>query len=429
MYPTGNAAVLTDAGVFYGNTQQGQHHLTLGERTNLFTILEGAARAFHNEEGVVLVQTSVAELERGATTQPGRDLESLDKVWKFTALRPWTTFVRRSDRTILHVGMLGDIKESPGPLLKGAQNEQDMAWRLARYHQLTGASWRATAGVSACAAIRDRYTDPRKGYQPLWHLNEPGIKGLRAAGPLHWQALVGQPEPGAPGAVHVWDVNAMYLAGLRNAEVAWGPLVRTGPTLFDPKWPGWWEIDVAHVPAELYDGKTRPPVFPTTSIHKRTAWLTTPVVKYLADLECQPDVLDSWTCDNPHPVFRAYAEKLMAARLGQLGPIGTCGPALKRTYAEAVGMMARDGGSIQRVDWAATGIDLSRVNFLRRLAKLNVTGARIVRISVDAVYVYCSGEVKDMVGSALGVGDGAGTFKYQEGYTVNAYLAKFGRGR
>ena len=415
-YRTETAVVLSTEGVYYGS---GLYHPLSGhvDLGNLPAVLEGAGRVFNDHEGVCMIDVDQDTARKS--------LGNLPDGWRAPGeLRDWTTFVRSQTRTIVHVGLMRS--DRLGPLLEGHQGPADVAWRLGRYQALTGTPWRISAGVSACAALRDQYNDPRPGRQPLWRYQPP--RQCRSVGPLIWRAPQ-QPDPDDPGTVMVYDVNAQYLAALKNVKVGWGALEQQGiATVFDPKQPGFWEIDVASIPRELYDGQTRPPLFPASYIHKGAVWLSTDVVKAVGEYigPGSIDVMDAYVSDNPAPITRKYAERLTAARAGDLGPLGPASFAIKRSYAELIGMMAREGGSIDRRDWAAGGIDLARCNLLRRLQRAyGLPGVRLLATQTDAAYFLCHGtEWRDKLPMAIGVGSGPGTFRFVESLTVAEYRAK-----
>jgi hypothetical protein len=412
-YPTPKAVALSPDGVFYDT---GRAH-PLSERLDLDDIgavLNGAALAFRGEEGVVMLDTLMP------TTAPGPE-------WTYTHLRPWTTFTREEDQQVLHVGWWPELGKAHklGPLLDGCANLAEVAVRLGRYHALTGTPWRYTAGVTGCAALRARYTDPRPGRQPFWH-HRP-VKGVRGSGPLIWSCPK-QPDRDLAGSVFMFDINAMYLAGIRNGRVAWGTLKRHQSGNFDPDWAGYWEIDTARIPAELLDGAERPPIFPRSHIHEGAVWVTTPMAKYVGELIGSLDVLDAYVCENAATVGRTFAERIMAARNGDFGDVGETGLALKRTYAETVGMVAREGGSIWRPDWSHTWMDLSRVNMLRRTDRLGgYHDVWPIAVQTDAAY-YFVGDGCDLtperMAEVLGVGTAPGTFKNALTLTVPEYRAK-----
>jgi hypothetical protein len=408
-YPTPRAVVLTSAGVFYDNGRR--HPLSARlDLNDLGAVLTGAAMAFRGGEGVIIIDAPMP------TSAPAG--------WKYSELKPWTTFT--GNASVIHVGWLPELDSTNklGPLLEGHQGPADLASRLGRYHQLVGVAWRYTAGVSGCAALRARFTDTKQGSQPLWRHKLPA--GLRGAGPLVWRGK-DQPEQGAPGSVHVFDINAMYLAGMKNAQLAWGPLVRYSGG-FDHRFPGFWELATASLPAELLDGTKRPPVV-ADRLRKGSVWVTTPVAKYLGEVTSL-DVLDAWISENPQTIARPLAERWIAARQGDFGPLGPVAPALKRTYTETVGMVAREGGSIQRIDWSATWGDLARTNMLRRVDRVGERfGLWPVAVQTDAVY-YVQPSPGDpgrvTLAEVLGEGTAPGTFKYEGALTVDQYRAKLG---
>src|ERR1700754_2318242 len=413
-YPTPKAIVLTPAGVFYdtGRTHPVSGALNLG---NLRHVLAGAESAFRQTGGGVMIVD---------TPMPTPDnVPELDG-WTFTTIKAWTTFV--SADAVIPLGFLPDVMKTPGPLLHGHQGPADIAYRLGRYQELVGVPWRYTAGVSASAYVRDRYTDPRPGAQPLWR--HEGPKGIRGAGPLIWRAAE-LPDRADPRPVAMFDINAMFLAALGNARLAWGALQHTGPCAFDPSWPGYWEIDAADIPAELIDGKTRPPIIRAQRVSRGAVWLTTPTAKYLADLVGSITVVDSWTSANGQTVLRPFADRLKQVRAGQWGHVGKLDTAIKRSYSELVGLMARAGGSIYRPDWSNAVADLARANFMRRLDRaFDLTGIRPFEVRTDAAYFLIKPDEIDgmpaWLGTALGVGTGPGTFKKPVLSTVAEHEAK-----
>ena len=139
------------------------------------------------------------------------------------------------------------------------------------------------------------------------------------------------------------------------------------------------------------------------------------------------DVLDAYVCENSAPIARVFAERLMSARRGDLGPVGPTQPALKRTYAEVVGMIARKDGSISRTDWAATWQDTARANMLRRAEKVGkALGLWPVAVQTDALYYAAPAGAgpEILVVEHLGVGSAPGLFKYQGALTVAEYRDK-----
>lgn len=423
-YRTPRAVVLHRTGVFYDNGHRHELSVSLGPDADLAVILAGAARAL-GTEGTVL-------LDMDLTTLQGTDRAGVADRWMFTELRRWTTL---RDKTrpvgVLHLGLLGEMRtdSDAGPLLGGATGDPaELARRLGRYHELVGVPWRVTAGVTGCTALRARHTQPGAGRQPLWR--SAGPRGMSGAGPLIWRR--GRlPAEGETAKVHVWDVNAAYVGALRNARVGWGALEPSGAVGFDPQRAGWWEVSVADLPGEWLSGEVRPPVLPSNRIHPRhrSAWVTTETAKLLAEIMGSLDVLDSWTTSNAQTIARSLGERLGAARTGMLGPLDGVEKAIKRTYAELVGMTAREGGSIYRPDWAAAWIDCARANLMRRIIRTadgiggdDWSGRWPLAVRTDAVY-YLTDD-PDTVGRLLGTGHGAGTLRYSGALTVNEFETK-----
>ena len=421
-YPTPQAVVLADDGVFYDTGK----HLPLSPRLKLddtAAVLAGAAQIFRNGEGVIVIDTAMPNPTTfGTLTGSKRQLDG----WTFTELRPWTTFTR--DGVVVHMGWLPDLTEKRllGALLDGHNGPADMATRLGRYAMLIGVPWRYTAGVSGCAALRARFTDPKPGSQPLWRHKLP--TGIRGAGPLIWRAKM-QPAAGTGAIVHCWDINAMYLAGIRNAQVAWGPLVHAGSILFDQRFPGFWEVSTGSLPPTLLDGIDRPPAA-LDRMRKGSLWVSTPTAKYMGERAGSLDILDAYVSENPQAIGRSLAERWICARNGDMGAPGPAEFALKRTYAELVGMVARPGGSIDRADWSATWMDLARVNMLRRTDRVGDRfGLWPVAVQTDAVYYVQPSDTdpgRVVLAEVLGEGTAPGLFKYQGAMTVDAYREKFG---
>ena len=424
-YRTTRAVVLSQGNAFYDDGRT--HPVAAGlDLTDLPTVLAGGARAFTQGtgatgEGVVLVDTDVPSLMSGITQRAPQG-------WEYSELRPWTTF-RHPKGVTVHLGAYADPHFTSRPLFNpGGDNPDDperMAYLLGRYHELTGAPYFAIPGVSGLGGLRAKFSDPRPGRQPLW-VSGPLPRHLRGAGPLVWSRKL---APDAAGHVHVFDINSMYLAAMKAVQVAWGALKHTGAVLFDASWAGYWQIGIGEIPAALYDGRTQPPVFPARAdtyadgvpgaTHGAT-WVTTPVMEYLATLGVHPDVLDSWTCDNKHPVMRTYAERLGAARIGQLGDApAEARDAIKTTYTQMVGLMGRAAGRVYRPDWQHSIMDLARMNLLRRLDKaFSALGVRPFAVRTDAAYFLAADPSPKSLGLALGTGVAAGLFKFAETLTV-----------
>lgn len=420
-YRTPTAVAFTDDGVYYNDGRQHQ----LSPRTNLSDlshVLGGAAKAFAQGEGVIVIDRALSDVQPSIE----QHLPQQGGAWMYTTVRAWTTFVHAPTGTVVHLGLLRELESGRiGPLLTGHTGPADIAYRLGRYAEVTGTLWRYTAGVTGCQMLRQLHNKPGRGTQPLW--SHKGPIGMRGTGPMIWRGGE-QPTAEHEALVHGFDVNAMYLAALKNAYLAWSRLEPyTGP--FDPTYAGWWEVDVQDLPVELYDGVSRPPVFPKQHVHKGSVWLTTPVVKYLMDLGHNPQILMATVSGNAPTLGRPVAEKLAQARTAVADDRRVLG-AIKRTYAELVGMMAREGGSMYRPDWAATIQDLARVNMLRRLDKAAAEGFVPFMVKTDAAYFMSTeADARTRLTTLLGVGDGPGMFKHIGTVTARTFAeSKAARG-
>lgn len=423
-YRNARVVVLDTAGAHYGS---GDHQpLPNGfDLTDLPRVLAGARATIGiGGEGVVCIDGVTLDQLAGRAV-PG---------WSYTELRPWTTYIRTEDggaETIVHVGILPAARDhKPGPLVPAAHSSRDLAMLLDRYHHLTGSPWHTTSGVSGVGALRSRYTSPVRGAQPLWRFKLPaGYERVRGLGNMYWNTH--ELPAGATGYLMYVDVHAAYVGGMRNAAVAWGELRETGTIAFDWKKPGYWQINAHRIPDELLDDWHRPPVIPPRLIRNGAVWVTTPVARYLqreggVDIE----VLDSLTSDNGQAVARSYAERLNSVRMGMLGEVPEpVSVAVKQTYAQMVGMCAKQGGRIHRVDWVHHWQDQTRMNMLRRFDRAHeLLGLWPVRVVSDAAYyLWPTRNVSELL-SALGAGHGAGLFHWvpEKSLTVQEYREKFG---
>lgn len=323
--------------------------------------------------------------------------------WIFTELDTWTTFRRAGVGQLIHVGLLPRIDARKTVLF----SPNDVDWRrtasrLANYQAITGVPYRATAGVSAIAMMRNQYRSPLPGRQPKWYPGEDSPHGrngvrLHAAGDLSWTRELNEQElrwlaeqrsgGGADRPLVVkFDINAQYLAAASRLPLAWGDLVNTGRIPFDDRLSGYWQIRYADIdwPAQL------PPVVAKRRVDDDgLIWVTTPVLELLAEHGCTPEILDSWTGEGP-AILRAWADRLASARVGMLG-VPTLDDrvmkAVKSTYAEGIGMLQRPRGLIFRRDWGHMVIDKARCNLLRKLiAVWRATAERPIKIYRDAVW-------------------------------------------
>lgn len=449
-YRLQRALVVTPDGTYLGSGQQ----LQPGEAQkalllDLPALLAGAARLTGGGEGVVLISTSVPEMQAVQDEQARDTAERIAALppvdpalpapppdtrtmvgnsytgrWRYTELRPWTTFAPvDKNRPVIHIGFLPSIDPGRSPLFHPHDDPAVIAHVLDRWHALTGSPWHGTGGITGCTAMRNRYSKPGKGQQPMWVAPLP--RGLKGVGPLIWS----RPLDAQTGYVHFYDINMQYLAALKNLRVAWNNLANTGAAPYDPAElvAGFWEVRAGDLPDWVHSTSSgRPPIIPARLIDRDgLATVSAATMNYLCVSHgLNPEITNSWTCANTELLFRPYAERLIAVRLGMVGeatePIKN---GVKRVYTETVGMIGSDGGRISRRDWQIGTMDLARTNLHRRLDKIEQTvpGLWPVSVYVDEVAYWSESADHRALDNVIGLGTGAGTFKYVKTLTVDEY--------
>lgn len=341
----------------------------------------------------------------------------------------WFT-VKRDGYATVHLGIAPMISPQRFPLASLHDDGERVALALVRYSDLMGAAWRGAAGMNGCAQIRAIHDTKPSGAQPLWRWDDAkSADAIRCSfelrGSRHRRPMT--PAEFNRAYVHQYDIRAMYLAAANVAMLGWSAPEARGAQEFDPARPGYWYVkrDALHdAPAELVREDSR-----------SHAWLTTPVMAYLAEQDIHPEVYDSWTCERGGRYLKSWAERLTAAlKVTPPGPGGQAPSlerALKDTYKRTVGMMASEGGSIYRPDWRDEVVDRARVNLLRKCRDVVP-----LRYNVDSVWI-ASDDPPEVTGRLLGVpynDDGTekwqiGKFRHITTMTPAQFMAKFERDR
>lgn len=354
----------------------------------------------------------------------------------------WFTFSRKS--TEIHVGVRPLLDAARTPLWDTADaTSSEIAYRLACWHAATGQPFRQTAGVVGCAIVRGYYdgrgTNGFKRAQPLWQMRTLPTGVHTAAGELRWRRSPTDHERTRPMVVS-YDMRGARLNALGMVDcLAWGALDNTGPRQFDPQVGGFWQIKVGELltngrPLPLFVSVDRPLIPPIVSWAGADAdgraWVTTPVMRWLAARHVRPLVYGSWTAEKSGRWLRGPAEQIRRALHVSAGDDRQT-LAVKQLYRQLSGMMTAAGGSIYRPDWTAAGIDHERCSVLSAAERVhNETGLLPLRVNIDELTYAVDPDADSIpaIEAALGVGPQLGKFKVKPDNcgTMADYLAKHG---
>lgn len=457
--PRWSAAVIVGDRVYVADAgAQGvsEHPLPDGIRSFPGRLLDLAARTGHAPEITIILDTLgrdgfPAELATFAerATEAG---------WKPAAgalelATGWITWTKPGDKgtPVVHMGIRNLMTIDPTGLLQESDDPARLADRLARYAKLTFAAYRATPGVSGLGALRNLYDSPvikreltmnatgsktagaRTTYTPrpeprfIWNATEP----LTGTGDLIWRRTPTAQERRMKYA-HTFDTRAAYLAAAAGARLGWHAPKHTGAIQWDPAQSGLYRIRTHNEP--WCSTTTGVPIVNPNRINNGTTWVTAPVLAFLSERGyALPEIIDSWTCagsggrdirdDITGPYLQIWANRLRDA----LPDAQTAGdPALrrsiKRTYAEAIGLLARPGGRVYRQDWAATIIDEARCRLLRKIYAYHArTGVWPLTVKTDAV-TYATDDDEPTFGADIQGGPRIGQLRHDKTQTMAEYL-------
>lgn len=412
-----------------------------GLEVDLITILNGTSTRFTQQCSIVIDGPQL-----DAYTGQSERLRAAG--WRHSEIGPWTLFHNSAGREVAvgiraamrpaHLGVLFDRGTDPGAL----------AMILHRYHHVTGYAWRGTFATTACAAIRSTWGNDR--YQPLW--SEPKKGPGHAVGPLVWSRELTEREM-SWGWTHTFDANSAYLGAAITAELPWSQLHHVGAQMFDPRLPGYWQIQLDTSTLEMLADPSRPPILPPGRYRDGTAWVTTPYARFLRDsLGDRIEVIDSWTSSegtradgkrgNPagSRILRKWGEQMRDARAaveqmpaGALRDLLTT--AVKRTYKDATGAMQREvagkGMRVHRAIWGHTLIDLWRATGYRTILRVRESaGIWPVAVKTDSLTYADSTDdplplMREITGARvakLGAA-GIGGWKHQATHTAEGWAA------
>jgi hypothetical protein len=231
----------------------------------------------------------------------------------------------------------------------------------------------------------------------LWERGElAGFRASTADQAAHVAAYLAAEE--GWGWRHRYDHVAAYLGAANVAEVAAGPLVRTGRVLFDKRLSGYWEIPAGPTIDAVAERYPLMPPIVTAHREGETVWVTTPTVALLEQLGYLVEIRDAWTAPGRR-LLRGWAEKLRDVWAGTAS-VPVLHKAVKYTFRETVGMLARRGGRVYRPDWALTIQAQERANLWRRMLAAGLAPAARWPLVVNTDCVTYAADSPDWRGSA-----------------------------
>jgi len=415
--------VITEMETVFANTHGriSAFDTAAGTFYNIGKLLRDVSISFgHNLDGLLIIST----LPKGVRAWDRLLTEAFEQGWAPTSARftetGWVTWRHTSapDKRI-HMAVLDRLDQERTPLFQLTASAQTITDRLLAYQKINGALWRMTPGVSGCLgirAVRWNGLDPAAGREPHWRWdNAP--ETLHGLGYPIWQR---DPAPAERhGLIYGFDIRAQYLAAMSNARLGWGKPTHQHQPAFDPERAGYWRINAWQC------NPAAPAIIDLKKIDKwGTTWVTTPAMIYFAELDIHPQIIESWTTATSSQILKPWAAGLRNAlntpTPGEVVPT----EAIKRTYAETIGMFTVEGGSIYRPDWRDTIVDLARINFYRKIDKAHkVLGVWPVGIYHDTVYYPGHEDDLDAITSALGgIDERIGKFRYTGQQTAAKFL-------
>jgi hypothetical protein len=349
-------------------------------------------------------------------------------------LRSWMRPYRRGGRT-LRVWLPGWDTPADCPLLEDDPPAFGLAWRLGLFATRTGITWRLTGGPTGTdLALTFRR---RKGIRLI---DQPKPPRPALVPTLEddclWQRRP-TPDEAAPGYVHVYDANAMYLSAAGLVTVGLGDPVHLadGPA-FDPKAAGYWLIDppdwADRLLPDLFDAAGR------NAAHGRrgSRWITTPTLAFAAELGYEIAPHEALIYREATRFYEPWAAQLRGARASLMDmpdqDAAAVLAAVKATYRAGIGALAvKSSRSMFRPDHRHAIVATARATLLRKLARVgDQEGRWPLAIGVDAV-AYASPDPDPVTACPAGLrlGRGLGEFKVYGSLPMDQAAPLLARGR
>lgn len=308
-----------------------------------------------------------------------------------------------------------------------AGSAREAAAALALFRRVVGFGWRSTVGKTAEQLIASTHPRSKGGVQlPADPRIPHAIGNAELEGPWDWHrsphAAVPDSEAGASW-LHVFDVNAQYLAPWQGLELGVGDLVhaandRTGVEI-DLSMPGFWRT-VNPLPAD----KLGRELLPTAWLPNRSVY-SSATIRRAIELGMAPVAAEGWWWPDHTRYLRAAGQRLSGARtalLEQEGPTAELvRAAIKMLYAVFVGRVSTERDEVvaaesrwRRGDWGNLIRATARVNLHRKLERTwREHGIAPIAARTDTVG-YLSAEPDPLAfasAAALPVGPQLGAFK------------------
>uniref|UniRef100_UPI003F49830F DUF927 domain-containing protein n=1 Tax=Actinoplanes sp. CA-084688 TaxID=3239901 RepID=UPI003F49830F len=295
----------------------------------------------------------------------------------------------------------------------------DLAERLIMYIETTGTAWSISNAVTGQNLIeRTRVRASKRLIEPAAPPPPATDRGL-AETDLYWQRPPTPTEAGQPF-VHAFDKNGMRLSAMGTVYVGLGPAEHHQGATFDPKVPGYWQIE----PGDWERDMLPNPFDPSSRGRTGPIWLTTPSLE-LARRAGWWDgtVLDAWLWPSIDGVrgqrpgvryFEQAYELLRDAREWVI-PARDTHPllrsldrALKVTYTAPIGKYgakAVAGDRLYRPDWQHHIMGMARANLLRKITEVaERTNRYPLAVAIDCVLYASDNPNPAAVAAELGLG-------------------------
>uniref|UniRef100_UPI003F495F8A DUF927 domain-containing protein n=1 Tax=Actinoplanes sp. CA-151224 TaxID=3239904 RepID=UPI003F495F8A len=295
----------------------------------------------------------------------------------------------------------------------------DLAERLTMYVETTGAAWVVSNAVTGQNLIeRTRVRASKRLIEPAAPPPPATDRGL-AETDLYWQR---PPTPTEAGQayVHAFDKNGMRLSAMGAVYVGLGAAEHHQDATFDPKVPGYWQIE----PGDWERDMLPNPFDPSSRGRTGPIWLTTPSLD-LAHRAGWWDgtVLDAWLWpsidgvrgqrpgvryfEQAYELLRDAREWVIPARATH--PLLTAlDRALKVTYTAPIGKYgakAAAGDRLYRPDWQHHIMGMARANLLRKVTEVaERTNRYPLAVAIDCVLYASDNPDPAAVAAELGLG-------------------------